>query len=93
MYCESFTQKKAFLASIYEILNLPQLPLGQFVFHKVGAPVHVLGSVVAEQKAITHLLHLLGSRECGSRGLNGVSGKLLTRKILLSTVTENIEQV
>ena len=28
------------------------------------------------KKAIAHLLHLLGSRECGSRGLNGVPGKL-----------------
>ena len=81
------------MASIYEILNLPQLPLGQFVFHQVGAPGHILGSVVVEQKAITHLVHLLGSRECGSRGLNEVSGKLLKRKTLLATMTENKEQV
>ena len=80
------------MASIYEILNLPQLPLGQFVFHQVGAPGHILGSVVVEQKAITHLVHLLGSRECGSRGLNGVPGKLLKRKTL-APIIENKEQV
>ena len=42
------------MASIYEILNLPQLPLGQFVFHQVGAPGHILGQVDVEEKKQSH---------------------------------------